>query len=117
MARCEFMGFDNVSGTLSKTTYLENGKRVTVRTIAKVVNGKQRIYFREDKQRSTPLSDAEIKARQRFDEAANYWKNLSDEQKARWQKEFKRNKFRFNGKNYSQLRGYVIARFIKGDSI
>ena len=49
MARCEFIeGLGLVSGTLHKETHYENGKRVTTRLLAKVINGKQHIYLRSE---------------------------------------------------------------------
>ena len=55
-----------VSGTLSRhTTYSRDGKR-TIAVIAKVCNGKQRIYFQETTKRSTQPSEEEMGRRCKF---------------------------------------------------
>lgn len=107
---------DNISGKcgglLYKTFTRANGKKETrVYILPRKENGK---YGYE---RKTSLSDNEIAARNRFAKAAEYFKNLSNEQKQRYCKEFSRNKYTFNGKKYSTVRGYVIARFYAGETI
>ena len=49
MANCDFLGVAKVSGTLSKTKLQTKDGIITRRVVACVRNGKQRIYFREDK--------------------------------------------------------------------
>ena len=68
-------------------------------------------------ERKTPLSSNELAARGRFAQASAYLNNLSDEQKHRYSKEFSRNNYTFNGKRYSTVRGYIIARFYAGEII
>ena len=99
-------------GLLYKTYTRANGKNETrVYILPRKENGK---YGYE---RKTPLSDKELAIRNRFTQAAEYVKNLSNEQKQRYCKEFSRNKYTFNGKKYSTVRGYVIARFYAGETI
>ena len=66
MANCDFLGVAKVSGTLSKTKIQTKDGIITRRVVACVRNGKQRIYFREDKPRRTKISDAECNARSSF---------------------------------------------------
>ena len=115
MANCEFAGgIKNVRGTLNKVTYFSNGKKVTRSVVASVRGGKQRLYLRTYRERSTPISEKEKLIRTRFSAATIYWNSLFDEQKQRFQDEYKRSKCMFNGKKYKTLRGYVIARFFAG---
>jgi len=66
MANCDFLGVANVSGTLSKRTIRTHDGIITRRVVACVRNGKQRIYFREDKPRTKKLSKAEVNAHLNF---------------------------------------------------
>jgi len=66
MANCDFLGVAQVSGTLSKRTIRTKDGIITRRVVACVRNGKQRIYWREDKPRCTKISDNEIRARSSF---------------------------------------------------
>ena len=117
MATCSFNGFEGVRGTIAKRTTLVDGKRETTRVIAQVRNGKQRIYIREDKQRSKPISDNEMKARSAFTAAAKYFNSLNDWQKDQYFHQLVNDSFCYYGKKYTSLRGYVMARFYKGDLI
>lgn len=63
-------GIGLVTGTLSKKTIRTSTGTITRRVIAKVVNGKQKIYFREDAPRLSKLTDAEIVARSSFSRMA-----------------------------------------------
>jgi hypothetical protein len=117
MATCSFNGFEGVRGTIAKRTTLVDGKRETTRVIAQVRNGKQRIYIREEKQRCKPISDNEIKARSAFTAAAKYFNSLTPEQIADYLHQFDKDHQRIGAKKYTSLRGYVMARFYKGDLI
>lgn len=111
MANAIFNGFENVRGTISKRTYFDDGKKVTDVVFAQVRGGKQRVYMRRYKERTTPLSDAERNARLRFKEASEFVAKLSKEQKSAFADQFKISKGRFNGKQYNTLRGYIVARY------
>ena len=64
MANCKFpAGIEHVSGTLSKKTIRTADGTITQRVFACMRNGKQRIYFRKDGPRTTPLSEKEKQAR------------------------------------------------------
>ena len=67
MASCEFpVGIARVSGTLAKTTIRTSSGTITRRVVACMRNGKQKIYFREDKPRSTQVTQKELKIRSSF---------------------------------------------------
>jgi len=118
MAHCDFAGgVQNVRGTISKSTSInKKGERVTTRVIAMMRGGKQRVYIRRDRERSTPVSDKELRARARFAEFSQMYTNMSDEQKSKYKKEWKRAQYKFNGKKYNTLRGYIMARFYAENS-
>ena len=79
MASCDFMGVSKVSGTLAKRTIRTKDGVITRRVVATVRNGKQRIYIREDKPRSTKNSAAETNARFNFGRiAAEVAKRMAD---------------------------------------
>ena len=112
MASCEFAGgIKNVRGTITKHVYYVDGVKHTKSVIAKVTkSGKQKVYIRETTCRKKSLSDGEIKARNLFHEVMITAKYMSEEEKARYAEEWKKNKYKFNGKKYGTLRGYIIAR-------
>ena len=101
-----------VGNVLYKTYKRPNGK---TETRAYLLPRKQNGSFGYE--RKTPLSSNELAARGRFTQAAAYVNSLSDEQKHRYCVEFSRNKYTFNGKKYSTVRGYIIARFYAGEII
>jgi len=115
MAQCTFAdGVANVRGTIRKDVRYRDGKKIITSVVASVRGGKQRLYVREYKERRTPLTEKERIIRTQFKAASVYWCSLTDEQKQRFREEWLRSSFRFNGKKYATLRGYVIARFFAG---
>lgn len=111
MANCDFAhGLTGVRGTLSKKVYYDKGVKHVTRVVATYRNGKQRVYIRQDRQRSTPVSQNEMKARERFAQVAEQLKNLTEEQKQNYSREMRKDKCKFNGKTYKSLRGYIMAR-------
>lgn len=103
-------GIASISGTISRS---ENHQ-----LIAKTYNktdGTQetRFYMMPKQQRTTPLSDKEKAQRARFAQAAEALKNLTPEQFKQYATEGKNTHFRFNGKQYSSPRGYILARLMK----
>ena len=60
--------------------------------------------------RKTPLSNAEIRTRQRFTLVSRQLREMTDEQKRQYNREWKQSKYCFNGKKYATLRGYIMAR-------
>ena len=71
MAKCKFPdGIGLVSGTISKKTHIINGQRVTTRVVAKVHNGKQRLYIREEPDFRPSQTPQAVAARNLFSEAS-----------------------------------------------
>ena len=113
MANCEFpKTFGKVSGTLTKQSYVTPDGIVTRRVVAQVRNGKQRIYIREDRPRSTKVTEAEIRQRNVFAAAVRYWMLVqkNDFILNVWANNFKRSPER---KRYKTLSGYVRASAMK----
>lgn len=119
MARCDFAGgIENVRGTLSKLSYREDGKLITKRVVAQVTpSGKQRIFIREYAQRSSPLTDKERATRNKFAQVSLTLAKMPEEEKKAYAQAWKKNGYKYNGKKYNTLRGYIVARVYKNDVI
>ena len=120
MANCLFpKEFGKVSGTLASSKHVDiDGRQYTQKLVAAVTSsGKQKLYLRRYYERATPVSPSEIVARQKFTNAANFWKELDQDMKNLYAGEFKKCRYTYNGKKYGTLRGYVIARYYKDDLI
>lgn len=100
---------ENISGKcgglLYRTYKRPNGKKET------------RVYILPRKEdgkfgytRKAAYSEKELASKARFAQIAAKIKALSDEQKAQYQKEWKAANYKFNGKKYCILRGYIMAR-------
>lgn len=116
MAKVNFYGLHNVRGTISKQIVrLPSGEIVTRRMVAQVTpNGNQRVYLREERQRSTPVTEKEKAQRNRFAQATSFFYSLSEDEKMKWWDVFKLNHYKFRGKKYATLRGYIVARHMAG---
>ena len=113
MANVKFPDFmEGVSGTLRTIKFPDGTKRKVIVTCSK--SGKQRLYLRDYKTRTAPVTDKELKARGKFAEAAQFYRNLTDEQKEAYSQQWRKNKYRLNGKKYGTLRGYIVALFYMG---
>ena len=116
--KCTLMpGIESISGSMKG----KNGKKLTFKTYNRLqadgtYKPETRVYLMRRQERSTPLSENEIAARNRFSEAATYFKNLSEGQKMTYHKLWKNANYCYNGKKYATLRGYVIARFYANDT-
>ena len=111
-------GFESISGSMKE----KNGTRIVFKTFNKpsanrTTQSETRVYIMRQHERKTPLSKNEIAARNRFAEAATYFKNLTEEQRTAYYKPWKSANYCYNGKKYATLRGYVIARFYANDLI
>ena len=77
-------------------------------------NGKTetRAYIMPKKgyRRSTKPSENELAARLRFSQISQKLNNLTEEQRTRYAQEWQISKYKFNGKSYATLRGYIMAR-------
>ena len=61
-------------------------------------------------ERKAPLSEKEIGARNKFTIVSRQIMNLTDEQRQQYSNEWRAAKYKFNGKKYNTLRGYIMAR-------
>ena len=118
MANAEFpKAFGKIRGAISSRKVKDyDGTVYTEKLVAYVTpSGKQKIGIRRYAGRSSAPTEKELKARKRFAEAAEYWRNLSDSQKQHFHAEWKKAGYKYKFKKYGTLRGYVIARFFAGD--
>jgi len=112
MADCTFLnGNALVSGTLKREVYYVDGVKHIRRLEAHVTrNGKQKLYLRHDVPSYRKPSANMKMAMSRFTKAFEIFKNMPDEQKRQFDKEWKDAQYKLNGKKYNTLRGYIIAR-------
>ena len=109
MANVEFPDYmKGVSGTISTITLRDGTKRKTIVTCSK--SGKQRLYIRDYKPRTAKVSKNERDARTRFTAISEKIKNLSEEERMDYRKQWVAAKYMYNGKKYVTLRGYIMAR-------
>ncbi len=111
-------GIESISGSMKQ----KNGSRIVFKTFSKpsVNRGDKpetRVYLMRRQERSTPLSGNEIAARNRFAEAATYFKNLTEEQRMAYYKPWESANYCYKGKKYVTLRGYIMARYFAGELI
>ena len=110
--KCELMpGIASISGSFKG----KNGTRVVFKTYRapSTLRGKKaetRVYFMRKQERQIPLSEKEIAARERFKKCSDSFANMAEEQKMKYYKEWKAANYKFNGKKYVTLRGYIMAR-------
>lgn len=108
--KCELNpNFKNISGKcgglLYKTFTRRDGKKETrVYILPKKADGKFGY------ERTTMPKKEELARRARFAAITARVSQMSDEEKHQYAVEMKRDKYKFNGKKYCTLRGYIIAR-------
>ena len=95
-----FKTYTRADGTKQTRAYFMPKKGYDKRT-GKYIYG----YSRKSKP-----TEKETVARERFAKASEVFKNMTQDEKMRYDKEWKAAKFKFNGKEYATFRGYVIAR-------
>lgn len=102
----EIENISGKSGGLLYRTYTRaNGKKETrVYILPRKENGKFGYT------RKAAYSENELASKARFAQIAAKIKALSDEQKMQYQKEWVAANYKFNGKKYCILRGYIMAR-------
>ena len=106
-------GIKSISGSVKQ----RNGSLLVFKTFTRPAVGRKpgetetRAYFMPKRERYTTPSEKEMAARQRFAKAALYFQTLSNEQRERYAKAWKRDKYMFNGKKYATLRGYIVAHY------
>ena len=98
------------NGVLFKTYNRPNGKKETRAYILPVKDvsptGKKTYGYK----RLSALSDKEKAARVRFKQLSGIVAQMSFEEKRRYCNEWRAAKYKFNGKKYVTLRGYIMAR-------
>lgn len=98
------------NGVLFKTYNRPNGKKETRAYILPVKDvsptGKKTYGYK----RQSALSDKEKASRVRFKQLSGIIAKLSFEEKRRYSNEWRAAKYKFNGKKYVTLRGYIMAR-------
>lgn len=60
--------------------------------------------------RKSKPTEKETVARNRFAKAYEVFNNMTQDEKMKYHNEWKAAKYKFNGKEYATLRGYIIAR-------
>ena len=60
--------------------------------------------------RKAAVTKGEMESRGRFKRISEIYMSLSDETKQRYNREWEKARYKFNGKKYCTLRGYIIAR-------
>ena len=100
-------GIASISGTISRSA----DKKLVAKTFRKADGTKEtRMYWFNTQKRTTPPSDKEVTNRTRFAEASLFYRDMTPEDRLRYARAMKKENYRFNGKKYATLRGYVIAR-------
>lgn len=104
-------GIVAASGTLCKDPI--TGKRiiVTTRKTPSSNPDKIRMYIRSaaSYQRRKAPSEKECQLRQRFKEVTNAYLNMTQDEKEQYEQRWKKSRYRFNGKTYGTLRGFIVA--------
>ena len=95
-----FKTFTKADGTKQTRAYIMPKKGYNKRT-GEYIYG----YSRKSK-----TTKKETVARERFAKASRIFKNMPPDEKMKYHKEWKAAKYKFNGKEYATLRGYIIAR-------
>lgn len=101
-------GIDSISGSFKG----KNGSKTVFMHRKSDKKGEGRMYFRHnsDYARKNPLTDNERAARLKFAQITETIQKMTDEQKQQYADEMKKARNKFNGKTYSSLRGYIMAR-------
>lgn len=120
MASCEFpKAFGKVRGTLSEARKQDiKGRWYTEKLVAYVTpSGKQKIRIQKYYDRPGAVSDKELGLRKRFSDAARFYSALTEDEKERYYRLWRKDNLKYNGKKYATLRGYIVARFYAYDII
>ena len=107
-------GIESISGSVKQ----RNGKKLVFRTFRKPSasrGGKPetRAYLMTPQERTTPLSEAEMRQRAKFAKAAKKVKQMSEAERKSLAQEWKEKGYQYNGKKYSTFRGYLLAKVMK----
>ena len=74
------------------------------------LNKKKKANGKYGYERKAALTEREIKARVRFQKVTAALASLSEQSREKFYREWKAAKYKFNGKQYATLRGYIMAR-------
>lgn len=80
--------------------------------VYQVRNGKQ-VITKMPRRRSTPPGEHEKETRSRFKAVMEVYMAMSAEERARYAAEWRRDEYKYNGKKYCTLRGYIFGRIYK----
>lgn len=102
--------FESISGRsgnmLFKTFHRADGKTETRAYLLP----KNRETGKYGYKRKAAVTQGEMESRGRFKRVTEIVASLSDENKQQYGRQWKKAKYKFNGKKYCTLRGYIIAR-------
>lgn len=102
--------FESISGrsgnVLFKTFHRADGKTETRAYLLP----RNRETGKYGYKRKAAVTQGEMESRERFKRAFEILASLSDETKQQYSREWKKARYKFNGKKYCTLRGYIIAR-------
>ena len=104
-------GIKSLSGSIKE----KNGSRIIFKTFTKPsVNRKSntetRMYIMPPQKRKSPVSEKELKHRARFAQAADLVARMPEDEKKRLSEEWRKNKYKYNGKEYKSFRGFLLAK-------
>ena len=100
---------EHVSGRCGQMLYktfkrMDGTKETRVYLLPKQSNGKYGYG------RRTKPSESELATRARFTQVSRIIKNMPEDQKMAYRKQWVKDKYKFRGKKYSTLNGYIRAR-------
>ena len=98
-------GIAAISGSMKS----KNGKRIVFTHRASDKPGNGRMYMRQEYQRTAPVSDKEIAARNLFKQITAKVAAMTEEEKKTFCEHWKKANYKFKGKKYATLRGFIIA--------
>lgn len=105
-------GIASLSGVISKNA----DGRLEARTFKRADGTKfTRMYFIPKPEKKHKPTSKERENMLRFKRATQSWLALTPEEVKRYQQEWRRNNYTYNGKKYIAVRGYYIARYFKND--
>jgi uncharacterized protein (DUF2344 family) len=104
-------GIESISGSFKQ----KNGTRVVFTTRKAATTNKEdrtRMYLRSEEsyQRKTKVTQKEVTIRNRFRDISKAIRALSEEERKVYCHEWEKAEYKFNGKKYSTLHGYIMAR-------
>ena len=104
-------GVEALSGSVKQ----KDGSRIVFKTFSKPsVNRKSeketRMYFMPPHERTSPATEKELRQRAKFAQAADLVARMPEDEKKRIAEEWRKNKYKYNGKEYKSFRGFLLAK-------